>query len=234
VAALIPAASGKHVGLRHLLLLPPEETVDRVTGLLRRFAETCFADRDDTAAVLDRDADAKRALARTMPPERLVEIATNGVTFSVQPEMAGVVLVPSIVVRPWVIITEHEGLRIFCYSVADEHIEADPAAPPSWLVQVYKALGDERRLRLLNRLAESNASLAELADEVDLAKSTVHHHLRTLRAAGLVRVTVGDDREYSLRRDTVPEAARLLEVYLTRSPGDASGAGTDLNRGVGS
>ena len=93
-------------------------------------------------------------------------------------------------------------------------IGADPDAPPSWLVQFYKALGDERRLTILKRLAEGPASFGDLVELLDLAKSTVHHHIRQLRQAGVVRVTVGAEKEYSLRLGTVPEAARLLEGFL--------------------
>ena len=45
----------------------------------------------------------------------------------------------------------------------------------------------------------------------------IHHHIRTLRGAGLIRVIVGDDHRYELRTDAVPEAGRLLEGYLTGS-----------------
>ena len=55
----------------------------------------------------------------------------------------------------------------------------------------------------------------EVAEHVDLAKSTAHHHLRILRSAGLVRVTIGKTKDYSLRTDRVPEAGRLLDAYLT-------------------
>ena len=160
---------------------------------------------------------------------KLVETATNGVTFRQQPNINGVVLIPSKIIRPWTVIIEHEGLRIFAYSVADEHLLADPDAPPSYLVDLYKALGDERRLRMLSILSEGDASLMEIAERVDLAKSTAHHHLRILRSAGLVRVTVGDSKSYSLRREGVPEAARLLDAYLT-TPADAATAAPQMQQ----
>lgn len=200
-------------GLVALLELEPAEARTLLIEMLTRFREA-GPFPPETVAVLERDAEHKRALARHMDLERLVEVATNGITVAPQQDLAGVILIPSVVVRPWVIITERDGHRIFCYSVADEHLSADPEAPPSWMVQFYKALGDERRLRILGRLAEGPASLSELVGVLGLAKSTVHHHVRQLRSAGLVRVTVGDEKEYSLRVDAVPEAARLLEGFL--------------------
>lgn len=200
-------------GLQELLTLPPAESQDTLIDLLRSFAEAAPVP-EGTVGILERDADHKRSLARRMDPERLVEKATNGITVAVTSDLAGVVLVPTVVLRPWVIIAERGATRIFCYSVAEENLGLDPDAPPVWLVQFYKALGDERRLKILRRLAEGPASFSELVTLLDLAKSTVHHHIRHLRTAGVVRVTVGDDKEYSLRLGTVPEAARLLEGFL--------------------
>jgi hypothetical protein len=38
-----------------------------------------------------------------------------------------------------------------------------------------------------------------------------------LRAAGLIRVHVGEDKRYSLRDETLPEAATYLNHYIHRS-----------------
>jgi DNA-binding transcriptional ArsR family regulator len=201
-------------GLASFIEMEATHARNVVADALATFAAAAHPDRDRVAAVLARDADHKRTLARTMPADRLVELATNGVTFAAQPDVSTVVLVPAVITRPWVTISEHGSVRIFTYPVSDEHLAADPDAPPTWLVDFYKALGDERRLRLLSVLAEGPAALAELTAQLDLAKSTVHHHLRVLRRAGLVRVTVGDEKEYSLRTDAAPEAARILQAYL--------------------
>jgi hypothetical protein len=39
--------------------------------------------------------------------------------------------------------------------------------------------------------------------------------MRALRTAGLVLITVGDEKEYSLRPQAIPEAGRLLQTYLS-------------------
>ncbi|MBN2114718.1 MAG: winged helix-turn-helix transcriptional regulator [Acidimicrobiia bacterium] len=202
-------------GLESLVSRPPAESLAKLVEVLRRFDAEVFHGGEDTAAALARDAEEKRALAATLPAERLVETATNGVTFKLQPEVSGVVLVPSAVVRPWVAITESGSLRIFVYPVPAEMLSADPDAPSPWMVSFYKALADERRLRILSMLAAGPASLGEVAERMGLAKSTVIHHMRALRSAGLVLITVGDEKEYSLRRRAIPEAGRLLQAYLS-------------------
>jgi DNA-binding transcriptional ArsR family regulator len=184
-----------------------------LADLLEEYDRRVFRGGEETASALARDAEEKRAMARTMPPERLVEQATNGITFSAA-EVSGIVLVPSAAMRPWVTITEHGGLRMFHYGVSEEVLGADPSAPPAWLVNFYKALADERRLQILRLLKDGSLTFTGLTERLGLAKSTVHHHLRTLRGAGLIRVIVGEDHRYELRTDAVSEAGRLIEGYL--------------------
>lgn len=209
------AACEPSPGTRRVLEMSPEESAELLTSTIEWFDRDVFHGGGDIGPVLARDADHKRALSRTMTAPRLVELATNGITFEPEQDVDGIVLIPSAVIRPWVTIASHGRWKIFCYPIAEEHLTADPDSPPLRLVEIYKALGDERRLRLLRMVSEEPASLAEITDRIGLAKSTVHHHLSILRQAGLVLITIGTDKVYSLRRDAVPEAADLLAGFLS-------------------
>jgi DNA-binding transcriptional ArsR family regulator len=88
-------------------------------------------------------------------------------------------------------------------------------------LRAYKALSDERRLRILRRLSEGETSLDELTELLDLSKSTVHHHISILRGAGLIRVHLAADEEggdrrkyYTLREQSLADATGLLDSYL--------------------
>lgn len=199
-------------GWFELLSHPAAEIKDILVDIIRRYADKAFD--GDVSKLLDRDARAKRVLAATLPAAELVERSTNGITFRNLEGVEAVILVPSVVIRPFVVITDHGPLRIFGYPVADENLTADEDAPPSWLVDFYKAVGDDKRLRILTILTEGDTTLGALVERLDLSKSTVHHHLRLLRTAGLVRVTIGDEHTYSLRTDAVAQGGPLLEAYL--------------------
>jgi DNA-binding transcriptional ArsR family regulator len=82
------------------------------------------------------------------------------------------------------------------------------------VARVYKALGDEGRLKLLRRLSDGPLKLSEAAAELGVAKSTAHHHLAILRQAGFVTIRDEDENVYSLRRDLLPQAGELLTAYL--------------------
>jgi ArsR family transcriptional regulator len=51
---------------------------------------------------------------------------------------------------------------------------------------VHKALADVNRLRIVRRLAEAEATVAELVAQVGLSQPLVSWHVGRLRAAGLV------------------------------------------------
>jgi len=201
--------------LETLLGLTPQETKDQIVGILSSFQDEVFAPYEkEFRHYLESDFESKRAMTRRLSPERVIEIATSGITLSGEHTSSPIVLMPSMVARPWVVVSSGPDFNVYAYSVSDENLDMDPDAPPPWLVKAYKALGDDRRLRILRKLAESDASLAELAKDSDIAKSTLHHHLMLLRAAGLIGVHIGDTKRYSLRRDTMSEAAASLEYYL--------------------
>jgi DNA-binding transcriptional ArsR family regulator len=59
--------------------------------------------------------------------------------------------------------------------------------------------------------------MTELANELDLSKPTISHHLAQLRSAGLVTVNEqGTMTYYSLRRDRVAEAGPELGSFLAQ------------------
>jgi DNA-binding transcriptional ArsR family regulator len=124
------------------------------------------------------------------------------------------------VVRPLSLIDQSRDTLLVFYGMADEFIDSDPEAPPSWLVKTYKALSDERRLRILRRLSEEEASLDDLVDLLGLSKSTVHHHMSVLRAAGLVRVRMSGNKDhkeskaYALRTQALTNAGAFLDTYV--------------------
>ncbi|MGZ8783005.1 MAG: ArsR/SmtB family transcription factor [Gaiellaceae bacterium] len=203
--------SDKHDMARDLLELDADELKARVVGLLPRWYEHVFAPfADDWRQAAERDAAEKRALARRHSPEQLVELATRGYQYTPPPGIRTLAFFPSWFMRPWVILWEHKGTKIFCYPIAPPAAEG---TSPAEVARVYKALGDEGRLKLLRRLSDGPLKLTEAAVELGVAKSTAHHHLAILRQAGFVTIRDEDENVYSLRLD-LPETGDLLAAYL--------------------
>lgn len=190
----------------------------KLAGVLRDLWSGPFGEYADAwRPAIDRSAQATRLLIATLEPGELIETVTNGISYEIPLGITRLVLVPSVSIRPWTLVTEHERSLIVFYPVADEHLDADPDAPPGWLVRFHKALGDERRLRILREVTAGEPTLADLTEILGLAKSTVFHHVGVLRGAGLVRVRMGGDQtpSYALREGAISDAHRALVGYLT-------------------
>ena len=194
-------AGQARASLERLLPLTPAQTKRRVLAVLERFAAEAFD--PSVVSALEADAAAKRAL--DLPPLQLVETATAGYRYEPEPELDRVVLVPHVAARPWLLLCQHRRTRIICYSLREEERLEGRA------LLLGRALADEGRVRMLRRLAAGDASLAELAETAGVARSTAHHHLSHLRAAGLVTMR-GNARAYwfTLRRDGLADARGVL------------------------
>lgn len=79
------------------------------------------------------------------------------------------------------------------------------------LLSFFKALGDEKRLKIVGLLAQKSLCVEELAAILDLSAATVSHHLRKLAEAGLVQASAeGYYNVYSLRAETIQDMSRRL------------------------
>src|ERR671937_1698254 len=185
---------------------------DRYVRLLVAWHEQYFRLVDPAIlSGLAADAAAKQALVGTMAPEALVEAATCGVHFMPRPGPELVLLVPQYHFRPWNVFDDYRGLRVIQYPADD--LPPVPGEPPPGLLRLTRALSDESRLRILRFLATGPRSFTDVVQFMGLAKSTVHHHMVVLRAAGLVRVHDSGEKAttaYSLRPGAVDQVRDML------------------------
>lgn len=156
------------------------------------------------------EADRLARRAEVDTPVDVVEEATGAVFVPSEP-VDSVLLIPQYHYRPWNLYGLFGRMQLYRYPA--DVVPPAPGEPPIGLMRVTRALGDESRLRILRHLAGGTRSFTELVQLMGLSKSTVHHHLVILRAAGLVRLEHHNDKSrlYSLR----PDAARSLNERLT-------------------
>lgn len=213
----------KQAHYRRLLEADAAGLLTHLLEILPRWHESVFLPwADDWRTAATRDVEAKRALAASRRPEELVEVATHGYQYAPPPAIRTIALFPSWWMRPWVVLWEHKGTKIFCYPIAAPATEE--GLPPAEVARIYKALGDEGRLKLLRLLNAGPAKLSEAAAELGVAKSTAHHHLAILRQAGFVTIRDEDENVYALRHDLLPQAGELLAAYLGSSRSSATTA----------
>ena len=74
----------------------------------------------------------------------------------------------------------------------------------SALAELFKALGDPTRVKILSCLQASDMNVGDIADKLGMTTSAVSHQLRVLRAIKLVKGTKeGKEVRYSLDDDHV-------------------------------
>lgn len=211
--------------LLELFEIEPVQFRDALVTALSRFRNEVFSRyEEEFAGAITRAATAQRALATRDSAKVVIEKVTNGLDYEIPLGVTRVVLVPSVVLRPLSLIDRHREMLLVFYALSDDFLINNPEAPPAWMVKFYKALSDEKRLRILRRLSEGETSLDELTDMLDIAKSTVHHHIMILRAAGLIRIQITPNDEgkeskcYGLRPQAFEDASAFLESYMRPIP----------------
>jgi ArsR family transcriptional regulator len=77
--------------------------------------------------------------------------------------------------------------------------------------EVFKALSDPSRRRILKILQGGSRTAGELADGFEMTKGSLSHHFNVLKAADLVRCERrGQQIVYSLNTSVLEDAASLL------------------------
>lgn len=169
---------------------------------------------EETQQILQTDFQSKVQMKEKMSPEQLVQWATGGVNYLPEPSVYRVLLIPQYVYRPWNIEADLEGTKVFYYPVANESLSPnDKYMPSNFLVQKHKALGEEVRLRIVKLLSEGDRSLQNLTEHLKMGKTTIHHHLKILRAAKIVEM---NGMNYALKANALELLFKELNQYIER------------------
>lgn len=187
---------------------------DYLHGLWLEWHEEYFCKiQDKIASVLKQDALEKNKLAHIMNPVQLIEKATNGILLEDE-QVKKVVLIPQYHSNPYNITQNLSDTLIFFYPV--DFIEESSDMPSRKLMRLTKCVADETRLKILKFVNEGEKSFMDIVKQTNLAKSTVHHHLVVLRAAGLIRLhqLSKDGVRYSFRESRIKDVSSLISDYI--------------------
>jgi len=118
---------------------------------------------------------------------------------------------PAPVRRPVLVSTALEPV-VCCAPLAASTLTNEEAEATA---ELFKALGDPARVRLVNLLATNGGAvcMCDLIEPVGLAQPTVSHHMKKLVDAGLVeREQRGKWAFFSLKRDAVEKLAAVADL----------------------
>jgi DNA-binding transcriptional ArsR family regulator len=192
--------------LATLLPLSPEKAKARVLAALDAAVEAYAPREPEIRMRLDEDAGTKSRLLHQMAAHDLIDAAARGYRYEAEAEFPRVMLIPQLAAAPSILLCQHRDARLIVYPAS-----VDAPSERDRLFALGRAIGDEKRLALLEVLRDHDATLAELAERLGLAKSTTHHHLGRLRAAQLVTLRGNAERyTYSFNPAGFAAARELL------------------------
>lgn len=200
--------------IAQLLATPAGDLKEHLLEVVSGWYERIFAGDEPTARrLLAADARAKRTLIGTSP-ERLILLAT-GIKYGIKDRFRKVLLIPTLVMRPWVGVVNYKRLRIYAYPVVEDPTSIETAR--RGLARTYQALGDEARLRILKVLADDALTLEELCRHVQQPEPVVRAHIAVLRAGRIVQINCDERITYQLRGDIMRVIGQPLQSYLKLS-----------------
>ena len=206
----------------------PQEFGERYLEALSAYHQVFFGEeerriRPALQAALSR----AQELAGQLTLSDLLEELSQGLRFEEPSTAAGLVLAPSFWCTPLMVfgkLSAERELWLFGARPPDASLVPGEQVPDA-LLRALKALSDPSRLRILHYLADEPLSPAQLSRRLRLRAPTVIHHLRSLRLAGLVQLTVGESKQatrYATRPGAVRAAFDALEGFLQQ--GNANSA----------
>jgi len=199
----------------------PAEFGERYLEALQSYYRAFFAEEQLRIQSALRTALAQaEELAERLPVPELIEELSKGIHVDEYLDVSKLILAPSYWITPLLHFSRVEPdamLMVFGARPADASLVPGEQIPDQLLLGL-KALSDPTRLRILRYLTHERLTPAELARRLRLRAPTLTHHLRALRLAGLVHISLGAKKEnlYSARLESIDDLSLQIKGFLER------------------
>jgi DNA-binding transcriptional ArsR family regulator len=203
----------------------PDELGEMYLSALQSYYHAFFAEEEKRIAMVLREGLARaQELAEKLSLMDLMVELSQGVHIDELCDTSEIVMIPGYWNTPLVVFPKIGPQRMaFMFGVRPTDMSLVPGEPvPDTLLRVLKALADPTRLRILNYLSQETMTPAQLTRKLRLRAPTVTHHLRAMRLAGLVHVSLeaSGEKVYACRIEAIRSTCDALEKYLLRGSGE--------------
>ncbi len=203
----------------------PEELRERIARLIERFYEEHYRDElPRRRPALERSITA-HAGATKEEAFAVIRKLTGRPSLCVEDEevcpgpYAALIFCPSVDVGPYLSCADIGGPRpvhgmFYPCEAAFTDGPGYGSEETVRMARLYKALGDEQRLRILQMLHGREMYAQEIVDRMDVHQSVISRHLSFLRAVGLVRVRKHNNMKFfSLNPGVAGDLGRTLDLF---------------------
>jgi DNA-binding transcriptional ArsR family regulator len=195
----------------------PEDFGGLLYSGLQAYYQAFFAQEEQRVGpVLEAGLEHAKELAQRVSVTELIAELSQGVQYT---EELGeqLIIVPTYWMTPLVHLdTLGPGQKIFLFGARPSTMSAIPGElVPDGLLIALKALADPTRLKILRYLSQEELTPSELSRRLNLRAPTVTHHLKELRLAGLINVTLhGQEKLYRARLGALDSIHTNLKGFL--------------------
>jgi DNA-binding transcriptional ArsR family regulator len=195
----------------------PEDFGSMVYSALQAYYQAFFEQEEQRVTpVLEAGLESAKRLANDLTIPELIGELSKGIQYS---EGLGkeLIVVPTYWMTPLVQLDQiGVDTKIFLFGARPATMSAIPGElVPDGLLIALKAVSDPTRLKILRYLSQQELTPSELARRLNLRAPTVTHHLKELRLAGLINVTVhGQERLYRARLGALDSIHADLKAFL--------------------
>ena len=197
----------------------PDDFGTMLYSALQAYYQAFFEQEEQRVGpVLETGLEHAQQLAEHLSIRELIAELSQGVQYT---EELGkeLIIVPTFWMTPLVHLDAiHADQKLFLFGARPTTMSAIPGElVPDGLLIALQALADPTRLKILRYLSQQELTPSELARRLNLRAPTVTHHLKELRLAGLINVTLRGQEK------ALPGEARCAGFHSRGSEGFLKG-----------
>jgi DNA-binding transcriptional ArsR family regulator len=160
-----------------------------------------------------------QALSSTVSFEELFTELSQGLQLGDEFNASTFILVPAFWITPLVFFEkfgDNTNTMLLAFGTRPADMSVIPGEiVPDALVRSLKALADPTRLKIMRYLTHENLTPSEIARKLQLRPPTVTHHLKELRLAGLVELSLmHEENRYTARKQALEAVYENLNAFL--------------------
>jgi len=196
----------------------PAELGEAFFSALQSYYEAFFEEEEKRIEPALRAAlERAQALSYTVSFEELFTEISQGLQLGDEFNARTFIIAPAFWTTPLVFFEKFNRdtmLLAFGARPADMSVVPGEIVPDA-LVRSLKALADPTRLKIMRYLTSENLTPSEIARKLQLRPPTVTHHLRELRLAGLVELSLlHEENRYTARKQAIEAVYQNLSAFL--------------------
>jgi DNA-binding transcriptional ArsR family regulator len=200
----------------------PEELGEGYLSAIQAYYQEFFEeDEKRVEPILRAGLENAQTLASKLTFEELFLELSQGIKLEEEFRVEKFIIAPAFWTTPLIFfekLGKNTMLMLFGARPADMSVIPGETVPDA-LVRSLKALSDPTRLKILYYLSHESLTPAEIARKLQLRPPTVTHHLKELRLASLVELSVGhDENRYTIRKQAIDKVCGHMKSFLEKEP----------------